>query len=246
MRMSSLYLSQPMRDMLAYWTFRSYAVLIFISLAFLTHSSRADMYTPKPSFTCDESNTPTQVAICESPELAELDLHLSQYIDDLRQLLTRTHYLVEARKFLENRDGCGVNAECIRNSYETRLWRVRQRVGDLNAIEGSWVSETNAYISIMKLGSRYRLLGSRLQSIERYCSSGDSEMIERAGNFDEWDVDENKFIYRWDSDCEWFFSFSDDRLTVDLRGTCNVEDKIFSGAYRKGTPRNPDYVCFDL
>ena len=119
----------------------------------------ADELKLKPSFDCGGGLSRTQTAICASSTLSALDYELSTHIDGLRQLLTRTQYLVEARTFVEKRDKCGDNMKCIGEIYESRIWRVRSRVDDLRPIEGSWVNETYAHISIVKLGSKYRLVG---------------------------------------------------------------------------------------
>ena len=205
----------------------------------------ADELKLKPSFDCGGGLSRTQTAICASSTLSALDYELSTHIDGLRQLLTRTQYLVEARTFVEKRDKCGDNMKCIGKIYESRIWRVRSRVDDLRPIEGSWVNETYAHISIVKLGSKYRLVGASPESIEGYCSNDNRKIILRAGYFDKWDMKKDGFTYSWNNVCEWTFLISDEQLAISASRACNETDEVFLGSYRKGEPNDLEFVCFD-
>jgi uncharacterized protein len=223
-------------------TFIAFCALFSV---FLCDKSLANEHKARPSFDCGSIISITQTVICESPTLSALDFELSTFIDGLRQLLTRTQYLVEARTFVAKRDQCVDNIDCIEKVYESRIWRVRSRVGDVSPIEGSWVNDTYANINIVKLGSTYRLNGFSPESIERYCSDGQDATIWRSGHFDIWDMKKDGFTYSWNNECEWTFLISDEQLAISASRGCIETDELFLGSYRKGEPSDLEYVCFD-
>jgi len=78
-----------------------------------------------PSFDCAKASTPTEVSICSSPSLIELDNDLakayhaafSQSMGDSRQTLVYTQ-----RRWIKDRqENCKNNIECIQQSTETRI-----------------------------------------------------------------------------------------------------------------------------
>jgi len=205
----------------------------------------ANDFEVAPSFDCVENISVSQKVICQSQSLSALDFELSTHIDGLRQLLTRTQYLVEARNFVEKRASCGERAECLTRLYEARLWRVRSRVNDLHPIEGSWVNDSHVNINIVKMGPKYRLSGTSPGPIDFYCSNTNSEMISRSTQFDKWDMRQNGVSYSWDSTCAWDLKISDKVLNVNVSSGCVGEDHSFAGNFRKGEASDLTYVCFD-
>ena len=223
--------------------------ILFFSGLFLTGFIPQSFATDariNPSFDCHSEISPTQTVICDSKVLSLLDFELSKHISGLRQLLTRTQYLVEARTFVEKRDNCIVDAGCIQKIYEARLWKVRARVGDLHRLEGSWVSKTNGQIKIVKIGDVYQFRSLSLASIESYCVSGNSESISRSIDIDAWDMEDDEVQIQWANSCAWSVRLDKQHLVVSETNSCSHEDQVFLGAYRKGEPNNLDYVCFDL
>ncbi len=223
-------------------------ILLFFGLflaAVISQSFATDVHID-PSFDCRGDISPTQTVICDSKVLSLLDYELSKHISGLRQLLTRTQYLVEARTFVEERDNCIVDAECIQTVYEARLWKVRKRVGDLHRLEGSWVSKTNGQIKIVKIGDVYQFRSLSLASIESYCVSGNAESISRSIDIDAWDMEDDEVQIQWTNSCSWFLRLDQQQLAVHETNSCSLEDQIFLGVYRKGEPNNLDYLCFDL
>ena len=226
-------------------------ILSFLSVFFVSFSvffggiSRADEVKIAPSFDCVDDISISQKVICGSTYLSSLDFELSTHISGLRQLLTRTQYLVEARTFVEKRVECGDDAECLKGIYEVRLWRVRSRVNDLSPVEGSWTNDDHASFSIMKIGSKYRLKANSPGPIDMYCTNGNSKLISRSAQFDKWDMKLNGFSYQWDSACVWNLEVSNKQLIVDIGPGCIREDGFFAGNFRRGEPSDLAFVCFD-
>ncbi|MDC1311269.1 hypothetical protein N8Z26_02305 [Burkholderiales bacterium] len=205
----------------------------------------ANDFEVAPSFDCEENISVSQKIICQSPALSALDFELSTYIDGLRQLLTRTQYLVEARTFVEKRVLCGKSVECLTQLYETRLWRVRYRVNDLHPIEGSWVNDGHTHITIVKVGPKYRLNATSPGSLEVYCVNASDEIISKSAQFDKWDMKKNGVSYSWGNACTWDFKVSEKQLNIKVSSDCVNENKYFSGDFRKGEASDLAYVCFD-
>lgn len=220
------------------------SLFFFFSIHFLGVSLANDV-RQKPSFDCAGNISISQEVICASGYLSLLDFELSTHIAGLRQLLTRTQYLVEARTFVEKRVDCGDDEECLTQLYESRLWRVRSRVNDLNLMEGSWVNDDHANIGIVKIASKYRLVATSPGPIEAYCTDKDNEVISRSAQFDKWDMKKNGFDYAWGDTCIWNVRLADNKLNIDITQGCVKEDVFFSGAFRKGESVDLAYVCFE-
>ena len=215
-----------------------------LSICFLDVSRAVDV-NRSPSFDCSGDISISQKVICDSAYLSSLDFELSTHIDGLRQLLTRTQYLVEARTFVEKRVECGGDVDCLTQIYESRLWRVRSRVNDLNPVEGSWVNDEHASISIVKIASKYRLIGSSPGPIDAYCNDEASKVISRSVQFDKWDMKKNGFNYAWSDTCVWIVRIVDNQLNINITQECMEEDGFFAGDFRKGESSDLAYVCFE-
>ena len=215
-----------------------------LSILFLDVSRAVDV-NRSPSFDCSGDISISQKVICDSAYLSSLDFELSTHIDGLRQLLTRTQYLVEARTFVEKRVECGDDVGCLTQIYESRLWRVRSRVNDLNPVEGSWVNDEHASISIVKIASKYRLIGTSPGPIEAYCNDEASKVISRSVQFDKWDMQKNGFNYAWSDTCVWIVRIVDNQLNINITQECMEEDGFFAGDFRKGESSDLAYVCFE-
>jgi uncharacterized protein YecT (DUF1311 family) len=85
-----------------------------------------------PSFNCANARTRGEIAVCNDPELAALDRQMAGQYNaavseaDLsqRRLLERTR-----GRFLSYRDRCG-NAECIANTYRSRIREIQDIMAD--------------------------------------------------------------------------------------------------------------------
>ena len=223
----------------------SILISFFVLSIFFLDVSRAVDVNRSPSFDCSGDISISQKVICDSAYLSSLDFELSTHIDGLRQLLTRTQYLVEARTFVEKRVECGDDVGCLTHIYESRLWRVRSRVNDLNPVEGSWVNDEHASISIVKIASKYRLIGTSPGPIEAYCNDEASKVISRSVQFDKWDMKKNGFNYAWSDTCVWIVRIVDNQLNINITQECMEEDGFFAGDFRKGESSDLAYVCFE-
>jgi len=146
---------------------------------------------------------------------------------------------------VEKRVECGGDVDCLTQIYESRLWRVRSRVNDLNPVEGSWVNDEHASISIVKIASKYRLIGSSPGPIDAYCNDEASKVISRSAQFDKWDMRKNGFNYAWSDTCVWIVRIVDNQLNINITQECMEEDGFFAGDFRKGESSDLAYVCFE-
>lgn len=78
----------------------------------------------QPSFNCGKAVTPTEIAICSSARLAQLDLALSSLYSAARARLTsqdQQQLLSDQRSWLARRDACQADAVCLAEAMEARL-----------------------------------------------------------------------------------------------------------------------------
>ena len=86
-------------------------------LSILCFSLASNLYAA--SFNCEATANETEQAICNNAELSALDSILGDLWDDVA---ARNDDLVEAqRAWLIQRNSCGSNAECLKQSYLERL-----------------------------------------------------------------------------------------------------------------------------
>lgn len=76
-----------------------------------------------PSFDCAKHFLPAEVAICNDEGLTRLDLDLDRFYSRTSRRLSATRrksLIVEQRQWLQGRDTCGSNRDCIKLQYEAR------------------------------------------------------------------------------------------------------------------------------
>lgn len=76
------------------------------------------------SFDCAKASKPDEKAICDSRELANLDVKnatLYEVMTNLVGMGVRGDQQDAERAFLEKRSACGSNVSCIASAYETRI-----------------------------------------------------------------------------------------------------------------------------
>ena len=76
------------------------------------------------SFNCAQASGCTEAVICETPQLSRLDSRMARLygaLQDSSSLGGATGLLGSQRAWLESRDSCGCNANCLVSKYESRI-----------------------------------------------------------------------------------------------------------------------------
>lgn len=84
------------------------------------------------SFNCNKASTCTENVICETPQLSSLDSRMDQLYYDMRADVNRRgarRILNSQRAWLDNRDACGCNANCLVGMYESRIQQFNNVLG---------------------------------------------------------------------------------------------------------------------
>jgi uncharacterized protein len=80
------------------------------------------------SFNCNNASTCTEEVICQTPELSQMDSEMSNLYFKLQDDSSRNgarHLLESQREWLESRDSCSCNANCLVGHYRGRIWLYR-------------------------------------------------------------------------------------------------------------------------
>ncbi len=72
------------------------------------------------SFDCGDADLPAEVAICENPELAELDEEMASLYFSLPSGV-RSEITQSQARWLRQRNACGYNFRCIERAYLQRI-----------------------------------------------------------------------------------------------------------------------------
>lgn len=91
----------------------------------------------RPSFSCDRARTRTEIAVCRSPNLAQLDREMASfYTRSYRAADPETRRLLEQtrNRFLGYRERCGSDA-CIADAYRGRITEIR------DIMDGRWAGQ---------------------------------------------------------------------------------------------------------
>ncbi len=78
----------------------------------------------KPSFACAAPHSPAEIAVCNDPDLAQLDQELDRlYTQKLKQpgFITKQRLLLSQRQWIRNRDTCATSAACLKVQYQARI-----------------------------------------------------------------------------------------------------------------------------
>jgi uncharacterized protein len=76
------------------------------------------------SFSCAEASGCIETVICETPQLSSLDSRMASLYEELQDAATRRgarRLLDSQRDWLDRRDSCGCNANCLVSKYESRI-----------------------------------------------------------------------------------------------------------------------------
>lgn len=72
------------------------------------------------SFNCRYAKLPVEVAICEDPELRDMDSRMSRLFYELSPY-DRDGEAGPQRRWLARRNDCGYNSDCIYRAYRRRI-----------------------------------------------------------------------------------------------------------------------------
>ena len=87
-----------------------------------------------PSFDCRRAGTSTEIAICNSQHLSNLDRDIAALFADLNRVLNgaqRDFVINEQRRWLARRDACGSDRSCISDWSERRVRELEMRSRDV-------------------------------------------------------------------------------------------------------------------
>ena len=81
------------------------------------------------SFDCRRARTPDEIAICQTPQLSDLDSIMAMFYHGLRRYTRRYGNAMglqgqlkdDARAFLNRRAACGANVPCLTEAYKERI-----------------------------------------------------------------------------------------------------------------------------
>ncbi|MGQ0564170.1 MAG: hypothetical protein ACT4OK_03740 [Gemmobacter sp.] len=77
-----------------------------------------------PSFGCNQAGTPTETALCTTPDLWPMDRAMNALYFHVRGLsdpTARKRILAEQRAWMTARNACGADDDCLKQRYEARL-----------------------------------------------------------------------------------------------------------------------------
>ena len=84
------------------------------------------------SFNCGRATSCTEHVICQTPQLSRLDSRMTRLYDELQDMASRRgarRLLNSQRAWLDNRDSCGCNANCLVGMYESRIMLFNEVLG---------------------------------------------------------------------------------------------------------------------
>lgn len=96
----------------------------------------ANDFMIKASFDCNKASNTTEKAICNSYELASLDMELSNIYEDAKRYLTDDAYInlkKEQRTFIKQRNKCENNETCIRLIIKNRIDELKVLIDNENS-----------------------------------------------------------------------------------------------------------------
>ncbi|AXS39416.1 hypothetical protein [Breoghania sp. L-A4] len=76
------------------------------------------------SFNCRYAKLPAEVAICQDPELSDLDSRMAALYFSLPPRV-RSYESRPQKAWLSRRNRCGYNARCIADAYDDRIYELR-------------------------------------------------------------------------------------------------------------------------
>lgn len=112
-------------DLLFYSALRGTVIIILLFSLGVTASHA------QATFSCAEAKNCTEKVICSTPQLGELDRRMSRLYFRLRDEFSRreARQLLESqRDWLEDRNSCGCNANCLIERYKERIARFEREL----------------------------------------------------------------------------------------------------------------------
>ncbi|HRX59952.1 MAG TPA: lysozyme inhibitor LprI family protein [Candidatus Competibacter sp.] len=102
---------------------------MFERLSALLCASLLPLAVQAASYDCTRAETAAEIAVCSNPGLNRMDEDLAvEYRSLLNQLPPRRAELVrqDQRSWLNARDSCGADVQCLRARYQERSARLNQ------------------------------------------------------------------------------------------------------------------------
>ncbi len=112
-------------DLLFYSALRGIVIIILFFLLGVTASHA------RATFSCAEARNCTEKVICSTPQLGELDRKMSRLYYRLRDESRRREarrLLESQRDWLDDRNSCGCNANCLLERYTERIGRFEREL----------------------------------------------------------------------------------------------------------------------
>jgi uncharacterized protein len=94
--------------------------IIILLATFISDTSIANA----ASFNCNRASTCTENVICDTPQLSSLDSRMNRLYNELQNMSTKRgarRLLASQRDWLDSRDTCGCNANCLVGMYNSRI-----------------------------------------------------------------------------------------------------------------------------
>jgi uncharacterized protein YecT (DUF1311 family) len=96
------------------------------AIAAAAETARAEAVKPKPSFDCEKASTPSEKTICSNADLAELDSRLAIAYYQARSSACKKDLQKQQREWLNKRNSCSSNIQCLKNSYNSRIQKLER------------------------------------------------------------------------------------------------------------------------
>lgn len=94
-------------------------------LLVLVALSASPAFAAGPSFDCDDAESDDEIAICDDPQLSQLDRLISLGFNQTQQVSGRARARAAAREGLAARQACGDDVDCIRDAQIVTIMRLQ-------------------------------------------------------------------------------------------------------------------------
>lgn len=113
-------------------------LIVIFGAALLTKNGEA------ASFDCKAAATPTEKAICANGQLSSLDDQMSTMyyaiVGNDWPSATLSAVKISQVKFLQQRDSCGANVNCLVDAYTSQIAYLKQTESELSPRTGDWAT----------------------------------------------------------------------------------------------------------
>ncbi len=104
-------------------------------LAVMIVAAAAGAAAAGPSFDCHTNRSPSELAICDNPELGLLDTEMANLYFQVSNDSSGRYYRrvkQDQRAWLAEREHCGANVRCLTATYQARIQELREERGPLD------------------------------------------------------------------------------------------------------------------